>query len=102
MLKDAWDDYKRYAWGQNELKPVSQTGQTGGVYGDSKIGATIIDALDTLYIAGCDDEFQLGRDWIAQNFDFNTVVSIAFLASCMLTCAYEILVDFLEYISLHF
>ena len=75
MLKDAWDDYSRYAWGENELKPVSQQGQTGGIYGDSKIGATIIDALDTLYIAGFLEEFQRGRDWVVENLDFTRVVS---------------------------
>jgi len=79
MLKDSWDDYEKYAWGQNELKPISQTGQTGGIYGDSRIGATIIDALDTLHIMGFDDEFKKGRDWIAENFDYknvNTSVSL--------------------------
>ncbi|CAG7787068.1 unnamed protein product, partial [Allacma fusca] len=42
MLKDSWDDYSRYAWGENQLKPVSQRGEAGGIYGDSKIGATIV------------------------------------------------------------
>jgi mannosyl-oligosaccharide alpha-1,2-mannosidase len=73
MMKDAWDDYVRYAWGENELKPISQTGQDGGIYGDSKIGATIIDSLDTLFIMGYNDEYKKGRDWVAQNFDFSTV-----------------------------
>jgi len=27
-MKDAWDDYVKYAFGENELKPISQTGQT--------------------------------------------------------------------------
>lgn len=73
MMKDAWTDYERWAWGQNELKPISQTGQTGGIYGNSKIGATIIDSLDTLLIMGFNDEYANGRKWVAENFDFGTV-----------------------------
>lgn len=26
MMKFAWDSYKKYAWGANELRPVSKTG----------------------------------------------------------------------------
>jgi len=73
MMKDAWDDYARYAWGENELKPISQVGQPGGIYGDSKIGATIIDALSTLHIMEFNEEFDAGRAWVASDFDFTTV-----------------------------
>src|SRR5688572_24807943 len=52
MMKDAWDDYVRHAWGDNELSPVSQTGHTGSIFGTAKMGATIVDSLDTLYIMG--------------------------------------------------
>jgi mannosyl-oligosaccharide alpha-1,2-mannosidase len=76
MLKDAWDDYVRHAWGENELKPVSQTGQTGGIFGDTKIGATIVDSLDTLHIMGLTTEYQAGRDWVAANLNFDTIVSV--------------------------
>ncbi len=76
MLKDAWDDYALHAWGENELKPVSQTGQSGGIFGDTKIGATIIDALDTLYIMELNEEFQRGRDWVADELSFENLVSI--------------------------
>jgi mannosyl-oligosaccharide alpha-1,2-mannosidase len=73
MMKDAWDDYERYAWGENELKPVSKTGHTGSIFGDSKIGATIVDSLDSLYIMGLTQEYQAGRDWVAENLNFDTV-----------------------------
>lgn len=75
MLKDAWDDYARHAWGENELKPISQTGQSGGIFGDTKIGATIVDALDTLYIMELSKEYDAGRAWVAEHLDFDTVVS---------------------------
>ena len=75
MLLDAWNDYERYAWGQNQLKPISQVGETGGMFGESQIGATIVDALSTLHIMGLDAEYQKGSQWVKDNLDFSTVVS---------------------------
>ena len=43
----AWSAYKKYAWGQDELLPVSKSHNTW--FG---IGLTLIDALDTMYIMG--------------------------------------------------
>ncbi len=74
-MKDAWDDYERYAWGENQLKPISQIGEDGGIFGDSKIGATIVDALDSLHIMELTTEYQKGRDWVEENLDFSIVVS---------------------------
>ncbi|CAL8110468.1 unnamed protein product [Orchesella dallaii] len=65
MMKDAWDDYERYAWGQNELKPISQTGQNGGIFGNAEIAATAIDSLDTLYIMEMMDEYAKARGLVA-------------------------------------
>lgn len=41
--------------------------------GNSQMGATIVDALDTLYIMGLHDEFKDGQEWIKQNLDFSVV-----------------------------
>lgn len=65
MMKDAWEDYSKWAWGQNELKPISQTGQNGGIFGNAEIGATIVDALDTLFIMEMNDEYKKARDFCA-------------------------------------
>jgi len=73
MMQDAWDDYVRYAWGNNELKPISRTGQTGGIFGTAKIGATIVDSLDTLYIMGMEEEYQKAREFVATNLTFADV-----------------------------
>lgn len=73
MMQDAWDDYVRYAWGNNELKPISKTGQTGGIFGTAKIGATIVDSLDTLYIMGMMDEYEHARDFVVNNLTFSNV-----------------------------
>jgi len=43
----AWTNYKKYAWGRDELKPVSM-----GWIDFMGVGLTIVDSLDTLYIMG--------------------------------------------------
>lgn len=48
--------------------------------GSSQMGATIVDALDTLYIMGLHDEFRDGQKWIEDNLDFS-VVSIQLMTS---------------------
>lgn len=47
------------------------------------MGATIVDALDTLYIMGLHDEFRDGQKWIEDNLDFS-VVSIQLMTSLTL------------------
>lgn len=75
MMKHGWDNYVKYAWGKNELKPVSKRDHSGSVFGSASMGATIVDSLDTLLIMGLNDEYKLGRDWIANNFTLENVVS---------------------------
>lgn len=43
----AWKGYKEFAWGHDELKPVSKTFSEW--FG---LGLTLIDALDTMWILG--------------------------------------------------
>lgn len=70
-MKHAWDGYARYGWGQNEVKPISRRGHSASIFGSAAMGATIVDAMDTLYIMGMMEEFEAGRDWIANSLDFN-------------------------------
>lgn len=78
MTLHAWRGYKAYAWGRNELRPISKRGHTAGIFGRQDMGATIVDAMDTLYIMGLMDEFNEGRSWIQDNLDFNKIVSFFF------------------------
>jgi len=82
-MKHAWDNYVRYAWGKNELRPISKRGHSASIFGAVSLGATIVDGLDTLYIMGLEEEFKQGRDWIAENFDINSAVS-SFIGNTML------------------
>ncbi|KAL5756783.1 hypothetical protein ACOSP7_021216 [Xanthoceras sorbifolium] len=63
----AWSSYEKYAWGQDELQPQTKN----GVNSFGGLGATLIDALDTLYIMGLDEQFQKAREWVANSLDFN-------------------------------
>jgi mannosyl-oligosaccharide alpha-1,2-mannosidase len=52
-FRRSWASYKRYAWGRDELSPL--TGMGGDPFGGW--GATLIDSLDTLWIMGLRDDF---------------------------------------------
>jgi len=61
MMRHAWNDgYVKYAWGEDELHPLSKKGENGW-----KLGLTLIDSLDTLYILGMDEEYRRAREWVA-------------------------------------
>lgn len=76
MMQFAWDNYKHYAWGSNELRPVSKQGHSSNLFGSLK-GATIVDALDTLYIMEMYDEFEAATEWVEKNLDFNMNAEIS-------------------------
>ncbi|XP_078188986.1 mannosyl-oligosaccharide 1,2-alpha-mannosidase IB isoform X2 [Callithrix jacchus] len=62
----------------NELRPIARKGHSTNIFGSSQMGATIVDALDTLYIMGLHAEFLDGQKWIEDNLDFsvNSEVSV--------------------------
>uniref|UniRef100_A0A665TWQ7 alpha-1,2-Mannosidase n=1 Tax=Echeneis naucrates TaxID=173247 RepID=A0A665TWQ7_ECHNA len=71
MMKFAWDNYKRYAWGKNELRPLTRNGHIGNMFGGLR-GASIIDSLDTLYIMGLMDEYNDAKQWVQSSLDLNS------------------------------
>lgn len=74
MMKHAWQNYATYAWGKNELRPISHKGHSASIFGSGNLGATIVDGLDTLYIMGLDEEFQRGREWVQDHLNLTGVV----------------------------
>ncbi|NXE04348.1 MA1C1 mannosidase, partial [Lophotis ruficrista] len=70
MMKFAWDNYKQYALGKNELRPLTKNGHIGNMFGGLR-GATVVDALDTLYIMELEEEFQEAKKWVENSFDLN-------------------------------
>jgi len=67
-IKFAWDAYKAYAWGHGELRPLSRT--PANWYAEP-LGLTIVDTLDTLIIAGLEDEAREALDWIVNHLSFS-------------------------------
>ena len=66
-FKHAWNGYREHAWLHDELKPES------GGYRDPFCGwsATLVDALDTLWIMGLEEEFSEAIEALSQ-IDFTT------------------------------
>lgn len=53
QFQDVWDSYRRYAWAQDELRPITaDSEETFGGW-----GATLVDSLDTLWIMGLREDF---------------------------------------------
>lgn len=64
----AWNGYKKYAWGHDDLKPLSKT------YHDwyaEPLLMTPVDALDTMIIMGLDDEAAATKQYIIDNLSFD-------------------------------
>ncbi|KAI2475723.1 Glyco-hydro-47 domain containing protein [Pyrenophora tritici-repentis] len=60
-----WNHYKEYAWMDDEVRPIS--GDVSNHFGGW--AATLIDALDTLYIMGFEEEFAMAVEDI-EDIDF--------------------------------
>src|SRR2546426_9433869 len=64
----AWTGYKKYAWGHDDLKPLSKT------YHDwyaQPLLMTPVDALYTMILMGLKDEAKHTREYIDQNHSYD-------------------------------
>jgi mannosidase alpha-like ER degradation enhancer 2 len=64
----AWSSYRRYAWGHDDLDPISKRPRDW--YGKPLL-MTPVDALDTLILMGLRDEADAARELIATKLDFD-------------------------------
>src|SRR2546426_2190385 len=64
----AWNGYKKYAWGHDDLKPLSRTFHDW--YAEPLL-MTPVDALDTMILMGFDKEAKTTRDYIATHLSFD-------------------------------
>src|SRR5204862_5128530 len=64
----AWNNYERYAWGHDALKPLSKV--LHDWYGQSLL-MTPVDALDTLLLMKLDAEANKARDLITRELSFD-------------------------------
>jgi len=69
----AWNGYKKYAWGHDDLKPLSKT------YHDwyaEPLLMTPVDALDTMILMGMKDEAKTTREYIATHLNFDKEIDV--------------------------
>jgi mannosidase alpha-like ER degradation enhancer 2 len=72
-FRHAWNGYKKYSWGHDDLKPLSKT------YHDwyaEPLLMTPVDALDTMILMGLKDEAQSTREYIVKNLSFDKDISV--------------------------
>ena len=67
MIAWAWKGYAEFAFGSDDLRPLSRTGHQW-----VHLGATIVDSLDTLLIAGLSREYAVARAWAVDTLDVAT------------------------------
>jgi ER degradation enhancer, mannosidase alpha-like 2 len=69
----AWNGYEKYAWGHDDLKPLSKT------YHDwyaQPLLMTPVDSLDTMILMGLKGEANHTREYIASNLSFDKDISV--------------------------
>jgi mannosidase alpha-like ER degradation enhancer 2 len=69
----AWNGYKKYAWGHDDLKPLSKT------YHDwypQPLLMTAVDALDTMIIMEMDEEVAATKQYILDNLSFDKDIEV--------------------------
>ena len=69
----AWSGYKKYAWGHDDLKPLSKS------YHDwysEPLLMTPVDALDTMMLMGLKDEFATTHHYIVEHLSFDKDISV--------------------------
>jgi len=69
----AWNAYKQYDWGHDELKPLSKSARDW--YGTS-LYMTPVDALDTMILMGLNDEADKTREEITKNLSFDKDIEV--------------------------
>ena len=62
-FRHSWLGYKEYAWGMDELHPISKTGSNW-----FSLGLTAIDALDTAWLMNEKEIFREVRQWIHSSY----------------------------------
>jgi len=89
----AWQGYKKYAWGHDDLKPLSKTFHD---WHKEPLLMTPVDALDTMFLMGLKDEatdtkqfivdhLSFDKDFDVQNFEITIRLLGGLLANYQLT-----------------
>ncbi|HTH37679.1 MAG TPA: glycoside hydrolase family 47 protein, partial [Pyrinomonadaceae bacterium] len=69
----AWGGYKKYAWGNDDLKPISKSFHN---WYPEPLLMTPVDALDTMYLMGMKAEADKTREYITASLKFDKDISV--------------------------
>ena len=69
----AWNGYKKYAWGHDDLKPLSKTHHD---WYPQPLLMTAVDALDTMILMELNDEAAATKQYILDNLSFDKDIEI--------------------------
>jgi ER degradation enhancer, mannosidase alpha-like 2 len=69
----AWNGYKKYAWGHDDLKPLSQTHHD---WYPQPLLMTAVDSLDTMIIMELDEEAAATKKYILDNLSFDKDIEV--------------------------
>src|SRR5204862_574313 len=72
-LLHAWNGYKKYAWGHDDLKPLSKTYHDW--YAESLL-MTPVDALDTMILMDMKDEAASTKQYILDHLSFDKDIEV--------------------------
>jgi mannosidase alpha-like ER degradation enhancer 2 len=70
----AWHGYEQYAWGHDELRPISKTPRDW--HGDDSLLMTPVDALDTMLVMGLNDEAAKAKQLILDKLSFDKDIEV--------------------------
>lgn len=71
-MKFAWGSYVKYAFGSDEVLPKSR----GANNNWGRMGTTLVDSLDTLWLMDMKDDFWKARDWVRDRLDFSGIGTV--------------------------
>src|SRR3954452_2701455 len=69
-MRWAWRNYREHAWGKDQIKPISG-GFESFPLKTHLLGLSLVEALDSLWVMGLDDEFRDGVAWAKANLEFD-------------------------------
>lgn len=71
MTLSAWNAYAKYAWGDDVLLTYYRRPRLGRSFDNS--GRSILASMSTLWIMELHEQFNQGRQWIEQQFNFTAI-----------------------------
>ncbi len=69
----AWNGYKKYAWGHDDLKPLSKTHHD---WYAQPLLMTPVDSLDTMIVFGMKDEAAATKQYVLDNLSFDKDIDV--------------------------